>query len=514
MSMITATTWVPRGFAAPFPEKYQFDEDEYERISQLAKLQLDDAKEDLEEAQAEKTATGNGRSKSKKHDDDDDDDLKEYDLEHYDDEVDEAAGDTMAMFGNANNLVFHENDEDDPYITMQGADEEDDEEREELQILATDNLVLAGRIEDEVAHLEVYVYEDEDDNLYVHHDIMLPAIPLAVEWLDLPVGKSAASSNAKGNFVAIGTMDPDIELWNLDVVDSMYPDAVLGQGAEDAANADKPKKKKKKKKKSNKANDNFHVDSVLSLAANRQHRNLLASSSADKTVKLWDLNTTKCAKSYTYHTDKVYDRTVVAADMRAPEAKAPRWGVESDVETVRWNPHDPNYFYISTENGMIHYHDTRMAPADPSQSKPAWVLQAHDESISSFDINPIIPGFLVTGSTDKQVKLWNVQENGPSMVVSRDLGVGRVFSTSFAPDKEVGFRLAVAGSKGSVQIWDTSTNAAVRAAFATKVPQMKPGAKERLVALEESDTDSDTDEGESDGEEEGEQEKGWESMEE
>jgi hypothetical protein len=93
--------------------------------------------------------------------------------------------------------------------------------------LATDNLVLAGRIEDEVAHLEVYVYEDEDDNLYVHHDIMLPAIPLTVEWLDLPVGKAAQTANGKGNFVAIGTMDPDIEIWNLDVVDSMYPDAVV-----------------------------------------------------------------------------------------------------------------------------------------------------------------------------------------------------------------------------------------------------------------------------------------------
>ena len=56
---------------------------------------------------------------------DEDDDLAEYDLEHYDDEVDEAAGDTMAMFGNANNLVFHENDEDDPYITMQGAEDEE-----------------------------------------------------------------------------------------------------------------------------------------------------------------------------------------------------------------------------------------------------------------------------------------------------------------------------------------------------------------------------------------------------
>jgi len=269
----------------------------------------------------------------------------------------------MAIFGNMKNLVFHENDEEDPYITMEGGAEEDDEEREELQILATDNLVLAGRIEDEVAHLEVYVYEDEADNMYVHHDIMLPAIPLAVEWLDLPVGRAGAGPDAKGNFVAVGTMDPDIELWNLDLVDSMYPDTILGQGAEDTANADKPKKRKKKKSK--KANDEFHVDAVLSLAANRQHRNLLASSSADKTIKLWDLNTTKCAKSYSYHTDKVcsvawhpvestillsgsYDRTIVAADMRAPEAKAPRWGVESDVEAVRWNPHDANYFYVCT----------------------------------------------------------------------------------------------------------------------------------------------------------------------
>lgn len=48
--MITATTWVPRGFAAQFPTKYDVDEVELARISKLAKLQLDDAKEDLEGA--------------------------------------------------------------------------------------------------------------------------------------------------------------------------------------------------------------------------------------------------------------------------------------------------------------------------------------------------------------------------------------------------------------------------------------------------------------------------------
>ena len=227
--------------------------------------------------------------------------------------------------------------------------------------------MLAAKVEDEVAHLEVLVYEDEADNLYVHHDIMLPAIPLCVEWLDFPVGKDLGE-NARGNFVAVGTFDPDIEIWDLDTVDQMYPNAILGQGGDEKGvgseeDRKKEKKKKKKRKKSNKANDDYHVDAILSLAANRAHRNLLASSSADKTVKLWDLNTGRCAKSYSFHTDKVcslawhpttttvllsgsYDRTVLAADMRAPEAKVPRWGVESDVESVRWDPHDDNFFYV------------------------------------------------------------------------------------------------------------------------------------------------------------------------
>ena len=52
MSMITASTWVPRGAAARLPTKYEVDDAELSRISQLAKLQLEDAKKDLHFAQA------------------------------------------------------------------------------------------------------------------------------------------------------------------------------------------------------------------------------------------------------------------------------------------------------------------------------------------------------------------------------------------------------------------------------------------------------------------------------
>ncbi|KAI1435281.1 WD40 repeat-like protein [Xylaria sp. CBS 124048] len=523
-SMITTSAWVPRGFAAPFPSRYNFDEDEFERIAALAKLKLDDANDDLEEAQAEeeeskaaaekKDSTPAKEKKTEGEIDINDEDLKEYDLEHYDDEDDDVHGQRMDMFGNIKSLAYYESNKDDPYITIPDEQDQEEEDREELQILATDNLLLAAKVEDELAHLEVYVYEDEADNLYVHHDIMLPAIPLCLEWLDVPVAKPGVEKDSTANFVAIGTMDPDIEVWDLDTVDCMYPNAILGQGSNPEV-----QEKKKKKKKSKKANDEYHVDAVLSLAANRKHRNLLASASADKTVKLWDLNTAKCAKSYSFHTDKVcslawhavestvllsgsYDRTIVATDMRAPEAKAPRWGVESDVENIKWDPHDPNFFYVSTESGIIHYFDIRTTPSTPAASKAVWTLQAHDESLSSFDINGHVPGFMVTGSTDKTVKLWNIQPSGPAMVVSRNLDVGRIFSTSFAPDAEVAFRLAVAGSKGTMHVWDTSTNAAVRQAFAHKLAT-KPTdhVEERLVGVA-ADASSEEEESEDDDEEE------------
>ena len=434
----------------------------------------------------------------------------------------------MGMFGNVKSLAYYEPGEEDPYITMQPG-EESDEEREELQILPSDNMLLVGKVEDEIAHLEVYVYEDDSDNLYVHHDIMLPAIPLCLEWLDVPVNSnSPVTAESRGNFVAIGTTDPDIEIWDLDVVDGMFPNAILGAGPDGKA------ARKRKKKKAPKANSEYHVAAVQALAGNRQHRNLLASASADKTVKLWDLTTTKCAQSYSYHTGQVcalawhptnattilsgsYDRTVVWADMRAPDATQPRWGVESDVEALRWDPHDNNYFYVSTEAGCVHKFDSRTLPKTPAASKPVWTLQAHDKAVSSFDINPIIPGFLATGSVDKTVKLWNTQASagGPSLVVSRNVDVGKVFSCGFAPDKEVGFRLAVAGSKGTVSVWDTSTNAGVRRVFGDRVVG-DPDKVDRLVTAQPNDLESES-EGEGSGEESGEEEEGrgrdgWESM--
>jgi len=81
------------------------------------------------------------------------------------------------------------------------------------------------------------------------------------------------------------------------------------------------------------------------------------------------------------------------------------------------------------------------------------------------------------------VKVWNVIEGdggkpSVSMVASRDLGVGKVFSTVFSPDDPL--TLAAAGSKAKVQIWDVAANQGVRKAFGKKLAQAGKTLREKV----------------------------------
>jgi periodic tryptophan protein 1 len=163
-------------------------------------------------------------------------------------------------------------------------------------------------------------------NIYVHHDILLPALPLSLAWMNMR--PAAADAQDKANMVAVGTMDPGIEIWDLDIADQVEPAATLGgygpltaaadeaaELAQEADNSSSKAAKKKIKAKAKKAakralaerplKAGSHLDAVLGLSWNAEYRNVLASGSADSTVKVWDVSTCSCAHTLSHHSDKV-----------------------------------------------------------------------------------------------------------------------------------------------------------------------------------------------------------------
>jgi len=362
---------------------------------------------------------------------------------------------------------------------------------------------------------------------------MLPSFPLCLEWLNFPPVTSPTAQTTPvrqfGNYIAVGTLDPEIEIWSLDTVDAMYPDMVLGRPDKTAAHIPTPLgtgKKKKKKAKPRAVSSAHHVDAVLSLSWNKTHRNLLASASADRTVKLWDLTRDPtingeggegegALRSFSIHKDKVqavqwndkeptvlltgsYDRTVRTFDSRAPDAGVGAI-VGADVEAVRWDPWESNAFYVSLENGMVLNFDARTLPSDLTTPSPArFTLSAHDGAASALDVNPHMRGCIATGGTDKTVKIWNINEDPDlnklqvSLVTSRDLGVGKVFTVSWSPDDPL--TLAAAGSKAKLQVWDVSANSGARKALGTKLNAAGRSVKEKqtggVVGVASDDEDS------------------------
>ncbi|KAK7463457.1 rRNA-processing protein [Stygiomarasmius scandens] len=556
-SLISAVSWVRRGVSSQHPSKYVLDDKELERVSALARVELESAQDELKRAHEAAQSMGQGDDgigAGEEDDDDeenwvdedenamdvdegapkpraDNDDLSKYNLDDYDNENTQAGG--LAHFSNINVLAHHKNNDEDPYVTLKEDDVEN--EREELEILSTDNLLVVAKTEDEISQLEIYVYEESEENLYVHHDLMLPNFPLCLEWLDFPPASSSSnndpSNSGFGNYIAVGTLDPEIEIWSLDIVEAMYPNSVLGRPDRTKAHVPTPLgtgKKKKKKTKPRTAEKGYHVDAVLGLSWNKVHRNLLASASADRTVKLWDLSQDPAInndgeggaiRSFDVHKDKVqavhwnekdptvlltgsYDRTIRVFDSRSPDSGVGAF-LGSDVEALRWDPWHESGFYVSLENGLVLNFDVRTLPSNLDQPSPArFTLSAHDGATSSIDVNPHIKGCLVTGGTDKLVKVWNVNETdgkqNVSLVSSRDLGVGKVFSTVWSPDDPL--IVAAGGSKAKLQIWDVGSNSGARKAFSAKLKEAGRVLREKegkegggVVGLINDDEESDED---------------------
>ena len=233
--------------------------------------------------------------------------MAELDMDKYDDDDDDADVNAARLFGGGRS-AFHDSNADDPYMTINDEQDEDDEDYpDDFTMRPTDLVLLAARTDDDVSHLEVYVYEEpvlngsDESNLYCHHDLLLrgwTAFPLSVAWMDCPTDGSRRGPREPsrgGNHVPRNRdLGPRRDRRGRARGD---PGRVRPGGHRRRARRGgdwgkgkkgNPKKKKGKSKKAEPAlRGDSHTDAVLGLSWNAQYRNVLASASADQTVRVW-----------------------------------------------------------------------------------------------------------------------------------------------------------------------------------------------------------------------------------
>ena len=82
MSLISSIAWVKRGIPEQHPTKYELDDKEMERISALAKVELEDAQTELARAEKEAKEMDDRRAKDEGMDVENDNDELVYTINH------------------------------------------------------------------------------------------------------------------------------------------------------------------------------------------------------------------------------------------------------------------------------------------------------------------------------------------------------------------------------------------------------------------------------------------------
>jgi periodic tryptophan protein 1 len=412
--MITSLAWVKRGYAKAMTEEMIMEEE----------AKNTDMKESQMEAEGE---DGEGEGEDK------------YNMKNYDEEC------NIPIFGEDINELMQEDNEADGEGDAEMDPEkfpfevnDDEDEKEDYAIHKSDALIVTAAAEQDYSNLEVYLYEESTSNLFVHHEIMLNAYPLCLEWIPYVPGNNA-SFDVKGNYIAVGTFKPGIEIWNLDIIDAVAPLMTLGGETKAAANVPLASMKNKNKQKYFK--EGSHFDSILCLSVHPDKPNFLASGSADNTIKIWDLTTQKCVRTIKNHKDKVqvlqwnpidtnlllsagFDGKAVVCNSNNPNEKTYLNFNNTEIESGCWNPKDQYSCFFTFEDGSVKGFDTR------NPDKPVFNFQAHEEQCTSIAFSKVV-NMMVTVSTDETINVWDLNtvfDEKPFLVQSKNLKIGGLFT--------------------------------------------------------------------------------------
>lgn len=416
--MLTSFTWVPKGGMKPQPLFSTDSTDEVRR-----KLQLLDGSE--EGQQQGSTANGTTRRRRVLRGGPEQEALD-------DDEKSNVNSTLRNVAGGGGDAILEQ------------VESDDEDELEDRTFKDTD-LVFAVSVAQtdakEASRVDLYTYDEPEDNVFIHHDVEIAAFPLSTVWL----------TDGTMSLLAVSSMLPFVEIWPLDVMDAVAPLMVLGGCVN-------PDHNYKKRRAPANLQPDSHSEPILTMAWNATSQNIMATGSADHTIKIWDLQEGGGHCLGTYREDEKvqslawspqdpnlllsggFDAVMRLRDCRAPQQQSCRFAMNGEVvERVEFVPQvsmpsagaGVAHVMASTSAGSWAVFDTRHA------AQPLWSLTPHmNGGELTFNCSMQVPGLFATGGKDDgQVALWDARQGGaPSLVVARDYGTGGVLSIAFHPN--------------------------------------------------------------------------------
>ncbi|MBD2361325.1 ribosome assembly protein 4 [Anabaena minutissima FACHB-250] len=185
----------------------------------------------------------------------------------------------------------------------------------------------------------------------------------------------------------------------------------------------------------------------------------LASASWDKTIKIWDISTGQPLRTLSGHSSPVIsiayspdkqqlasasiDSTIKIWDISTGKLLTTLSGHSSSVYSVTYSPDGQHLASASADNTIKIW--------NISTGKPLQTLSGHDDSVISIVYSPD-GQHLASASWDKTIKIWDISTGKPLKTLSGHSN--SVISIVYSPD---GKQLASASDDKTIKIWDIST---------------------------------------------------------